>query len=130
MNEEKVSLRLRGDLEVLYDIEQLLEENDHSEVLAFDTEQDSAGADFDVTLIATLVGLVSDLFFDGPIIPALTKIFRKKPGTKISIETPQRSIVIESSPGITEEEVRKIMKILVLCLLTYTRAASTLAFLA
>lgn len=107
---EKTSVRFRGDLELVNDIEQLLEESNAAEVLEFQAEEDSGtGAEFGVELIATLVGLVGSLFFDGPIIPSLVQIFRKKPGSKITIETPRRTIVVTSSTDFSEDELRKII---------------------
>jgi hypothetical protein len=109
----KTSVRFRGDLEVVNDIEQLLEESSAAEVVEFQAEEDSGiGVEFDVGLIASLVGLISNLFFDGPIIHSLVHIFRKKPGSRISIETPRRTIIVTSSADFSENELREIIECL------------------
>jgi hypothetical protein len=107
----KTSVRFRGDLEVVNDIEQLLEESSAAEVVEFQAEEDSGiGVEFDVELVASLVGLISNLFFDGPIIHSLVHIFRKKPGSRISIETPRRTIIVTSSADFSENELHKIIE--------------------
>jgi hypothetical protein len=106
----ETSVRFRGDLELISEIEQLLDDSGEAEVIEFQAEEDSGtGTEFGIEIIATVVGLVSDLFFDGPIVPALVQVFRKKPGSKITIETPRGSIVVTTSGDFTKEQLRKIV---------------------
>src|SRR5690242_21010938 len=98
---QKTSVRFRGDPELVEDIARLLEANDGAEIVRHETEEDTdTGVDFGLVEIATLVGLVSNLsgfFFQAPIGLSLLQIFRKKPGSKITIETPTRTVSIVSS---------------------------------
>jgi len=109
----QTSVRFRGDPELVEDIARLLEVNEGAEIVRHETEEDTdTGVDFGLLEIATLVGLISNLsnfFSKEPIVPSLLQIFRKKPGSKITIETPARTVSIVSSTQLSEDEVRKLI---------------------
>jgi hypothetical protein len=107
---QKTSVRFRGDPELVEEIARLLEASDGAEVLRIETEEDTdAGVDFGLDVVATLVGLVGSLFFNGAIVPSLMQALRKKPGSKITIETPMRTVSIVSSTQFSEDEVRRLI---------------------
>jgi hypothetical protein len=110
---QKTTVRFRADPELVEDIARLLEASDGAEILRRKTEEDTdTGVDFGLVEVATLVGLVGSLFFKEPIVPSLLQIFRKKPGSKITIETPRRTVSIVSSAQFSEDEVRRLIEAL------------------
>ena len=112
---EKRLVRFRGDPELVVELERLLEASGDAEVVRFQTEEDTdTGVDFGIEVVATLVGLIGTLFFKDPIVPSLIHIFRKKPGSKITIETPERTVSMTSSTDFSEDEVRKLIAALAL----------------
>jgi hypothetical protein len=59
--------------------------------------------------VATITAIVSALFFDGPIVPQLCAVLRRHRGTRISIETPTRSVSIEVTGDLSEVSLKKIL---------------------
>ncbi|MEU5282095.1 hypothetical protein AB0G87_37430 [Streptomyces asoensis] len=90
-------VRIQGDPEVIKEIEALVRESDDAHYLR--TEQDDSGgigADFDLATVATIVGMASSLFFDGP--------------TRISVETPAGSVSITASGDFSEDSLRRALR--------------------
>jgi hypothetical protein len=107
---QQTSVRFRGDPELVEEVARLMEASDGAQVLSRKTERDSdTGVDFDLSLVMEVVGFVSALFFSGPIVPSLVKALRKKPGSKITIETPTRTVSIVSSTELSDDEVRRLI---------------------
>jgi len=58
------------------------------------------------------VAVVSTLFFDGPIVPQLLQLFKKKPGSRIMFESPRQTITIEVNKDLDLETLTKALKAL------------------
>jgi|GEM_PF-4283534 len=105
------AIRIQGDPSVIEEIAALIEESDDAKYLR--TEQDDSGgigADFVLETIATVIAIASNLFFDGPIVPKLFTVLRRHPGTRISIETPTRTVSITSTGSLSEESLQNILR--------------------
>ncbi|WP_030722428.1 hypothetical protein [Streptomyces sp. NRRL F-2580] len=103
-------IRIQGDPDVIKEIEALMRESDDAQYLR--TEEDDSGgigADFELDTVATIIGIASSLFFDGPIIPKLYGILRRHRGTRISVETPTGSVSITASGDFSEESLRRAL---------------------
>jgi hypothetical protein len=53
--------------------------------------------------------MASTLFFDKAIVPTLWNLLRRRPGSRLSIETPTRTVEIRSSIELTEDEVERLI---------------------
>lgn len=109
MTEARTAVRLQGDPALMEEVEALLSDSDEIEVTSSDSGQGGEGLDFDIATLATIVGLVSSLFFDSAIVPSLWKALRRHKGSSIVIETPLRTVKITSTEELTEEEVRQLL---------------------
>jgi hypothetical protein len=108
---QQTSVRFRGDPELVEEVARLLETSDGAQILARNTEtDDDTGVDFDLSSVIEVVGLVSTLFFSGPIVPSLLRALRRNPGSKITIETPTRTVSIVSSTELHPDEVRRLIE--------------------
>lgn len=104
------AIRIQGDPAVVEDIAALIQENDDAQYIR--TELDDSGgigADFILETIATLIAIASALFFDGPIVPQLYSVLHRHRGTRISIETSGKTVVIKIDGDFSEEKLRNIL---------------------
>lgn len=103
-------IRIQGDPAVVEEVAALVKESEEAEYVR--TEQDDSGgigADFALETVATVIAIASTLFFDGAIVPKLYALLRRHRGTRISIETPTRSVTIEVTGDLSEESLRKVL---------------------
>lgn len=111
-----VAIRIQGDPEVINEIAQLVQDSQHAELVRIERD-DSAGigADFMLETVATIIAIVSGvsgLLFDKPLVSGLWKILHRQRGTRVTIETPTRTITIESTSDLTEESLQTALKAL------------------
>lgn len=83
------------------------------EVRSKGRETDPSNLAFDLGDVASVVGLLSDLFMAGPIVPALIAAIKRTKPKKIVITSPFNRIVYEPHEDMTEDEVRVMLKKLV-----------------
>ncbi|MFF4427121.1 hypothetical protein ACFY04_41355 [Streptomyces sp. NPDC001549] len=103
-------MRIQGDPDVIEEIAALVRESDVAEYMR--TEEDDSGgigADFNLEAVATLIGIASSLFFEGPIVPKLYGILRRRPGARISVETPTGSVSIKVTGDFSEESLYRAL---------------------
>lgn len=103
-------IRIQGDPAVVEEIAALVCVSDDAEYVR--TEQDDSGgigADFDLDTAAALIAIVSHLFFNGPIVPKLYEVLHRHRGTRISIETPTHSVLVEVTGHFSEQSLRKVL---------------------
>lgn len=107
----KTMMRFTGDPETINEIAGLIRESGAAESVRVDTEEDTGvGSDFALETVAAAIAILSTLFFDRAIVPSLWQLLRKKrPGTKVVIETPTRTVSIVASTALTEDELRAIL---------------------
>jgi hypothetical protein len=104
------SLRIQGEPPVIQEIAALVQDSEAAEVLRIETDDEGGiGADFDLETVSTIIGIASNLFFAGPMIPALLGIFRRHKGTKVTIETPTRSVSIESNKELSLDQLQEML---------------------
>jgi predicted nicotinamide N-methyase len=106
----KTSVQIQGDPPVIEEIAAVISGSDEAELVRTESsDQAGIGADFALETVAVIIAIVSDVFFDKPIVPALFKILRRHKGTKITIETPTRTVSIESTADLSEESLQRIL---------------------
>jgi hypothetical protein len=105
-----VAIRIQGDPEVIDEIAQLVQESGAAKLDRIERDESAGiGADFVLETVATIIAIVSGVsgpLFDKPIVPGLWKILRRHRGTRVTIETPTRTITIESTGDLNEESLR------------------------
>ena len=107
---EGYPVRIQGDPAVIGDITELLDESSEAQSVRVDEDSTGGiGADFALETIATITAIVSSLFFQKPIVPSLLAILRKKEGTKITIESPVRTVTIQSNRALTPAALEDII---------------------
>ena len=106
------AVRLQGNPGLMEEVEVLLRESDEAEVTTSRIGEGGEGLDYDIEVLSTVVGLVSTLFLDGAIVPALWKALRRHKGSSVVVETPTRTVKITSTGELTEREVRALLKTL------------------
>lgn len=66
------SMRIQGEPAVIGEIADLMRQSSTAEVRRIETDDEAGiGADFDLETVSTIIGIASNLFFAGPIVPAL-----------------------------------------------------------
>lgn len=107
---EGIATRVLGEPAVIEEISELVRESDEAELVRVEQiDSGGIGADFDLNTTASLVTIASFLFFEGGIVPKLWSILRRHPGTKVTIETPTRTVSIESTEALTPEALGTIL---------------------
>jgi hypothetical protein len=109
-----VGVRIQGEPDVIDEIADLVQSSGEAEFLR--VEQDDTGgigADFALETVATIIAIVSGLFFDKPIVPKLWDILHRHRGTRVVIETPTQTVTIESTKELTKESLQTALTALV-----------------
>jgi hypothetical protein len=106
------TVKIRSDRETADAVVDAWQSTAEVEILERRVDDDVQGADFALETVATVVALVSAVFVDGPIVPAIVAKLKGTKRKKITIETPLRSVEITSSENLSEEEVRGILRVL------------------
>jgi hypothetical protein len=109
-----IAVRIQGEPDVIGEISELVQASEQAEFLR--VEQDDTGgigADFALETVATIIAIVSGLFFDNTLIPKLWDVLHRHRGTRILIETPTQSISIESTGELTTEKLKTVLDALV-----------------
>lgn len=105
------AIRIQGPPLVIAEVAALVQAADDAEYLR--TELDDSGgigADFGLETVATVIAIASALFFDGPVVPKLYSVLRRHRGSRISIETPTRSVSIEIAGDFSQDSLRKVLQ--------------------
>jgi hypothetical protein len=108
------AVRIQGEPDVIGEISGLVQASDQAEFLR--VEQDDTGgigADFALETVATIIAIVSGLFFDKPIIPKFWEILHRHRGTRVTIETPAQTLTIESTSELSKESLQAALSALV-----------------
>ena len=106
---EKTTVRIQGEPDVIEALAGLVKGSDEAELIR--VEQDDTGgigADFDLATIATVVAAVSKVFFTA-VLPALLKVLRRHPGSKITIETPTRTVTVVATGDLSAKSLKRIL---------------------
>ena len=101
------AVRIQGEPDVVGEISELIQASKDAEFVRL--EQDDTGgigADFALETVATVIAIVSGVFFDKPIVPALWNILHRHKGTKVTIETPTQTLTIESTGNLTKDSLQ------------------------
>ncbi len=64
----------------------------------------------DLGAVAAVVAIVSQTFFDGPLVPTLFRVLRRTKPQRIKISSPFREITFEPSQPMTEDELRAALR--------------------
>lgn len=104
-------IRIQGDPAVIDDIAAVVQASDDAEYLRTEVDDSGGiGANFELETVATAIAIASALFFEGPIVPKLYALLRRHRGTRISIETPTRSISVEVTGDLSEASLRQALR--------------------
>jgi hypothetical protein len=71
--------------------------------------QEATDLNFDLASVAALVTIVQMSFFEGPLVPALLRVFRRTRPQRIKISSPFGEVTLEPSVTMTDEELRATM---------------------
>jgi hypothetical protein len=129
-----MAIRIQGDPGVIDEISRLVQDSEQAKLVRIERDDSGGiGADFDLETVATIIAIVSslaDLLFDKPLVPGLWKILHRHKGTRVSIETPARTVTIESTGELTEESLRTALDALLTTLWhrEYSLAGGTRSF--
>ncbi|MFD5564440.1 hypothetical protein [Kitasatospora griseola] len=95
---------------MIEEIVALVRESNDVEYVRTDVDDSGGiGADFNLETVATLIGIATSLFFDGPIVPKLYGILRQRRGDWISVETPTGSVLIKVDGDFSEESLYRAL---------------------
>ena len=110
---EGMAVRIQGDPEVIGEISELIRGSDEAQFIRVEMDDTGGvGADFILETVATVISIVSGVFFDKPIVPKLWEILHRHKGTKITIETPTQTLTIESTGSLTKESLQTALSVL------------------
>jgi hypothetical protein len=103
-------VRISGEPAIIEELTGVLRKQSEFDVVDVKiVENDEVSLDFNIELVATVVGLASSLFFDRAIVPTLWSVLRKRRDTTITIESPTATVTIKATAGLTEAQIEKVI---------------------
>lgn len=74
---------------------------------------DPSDLSLDFITVSAVIGLFSDLFMSGPIIPALGRVIRRSESRRVRIESPFGVVTFEPRRDMSDAEIRDLLRRLV-----------------
>ena len=108
-----IELRFLSDEAFIQAVASEFSSDDSAEVGKPEVVSDPTDLGFDFSIVFALVTLVSELFFEGPIVPALRHAIRRTKPRRVRIESPFGTVTFEPSDDMSDDELRALMQRLV-----------------
>ena len=100
-----------GDDTFIHEFKSFASENpDDVEIESERSEKDATRLGFDLATAVAIVAIVSGTLYVGELAVKVLAWLRKSKGNKIVLQTPFKTLELQKSEGLTEEDVRKFLQ--------------------